>query len=120
TETIDAGGLDRAQTRRAPSPNPMNGPIHVAGAEPGDALRVDIVRMTPISSSGWTRASVAANVVDPETVRALPSRERVTWLIDTTALTTRLEHAPRGLEHLVLPLEPMLGCFGVAPALGQA
>ena len=26
----------------------------------------------------------------------------------------------RGIEHLVLPLEPMIGCFGVAPSLGQA
>ncbi|MDB5536478.1 MAG: acetamidase, partial [Devosia sp.] len=25
-----------------------------------------------------------------------------------------------GLEHLVLPLEPMIGCLGVAPSLGQA
>ncbi len=26
----------------------------------------------------------------------------------------------KGLEHLVLPFEPMIGCFGVAPAGGQA
>ena len=86
----------------------------------GDALRVDILRMTPNRATGWTRASLAANVVDPETVRALPSREKVTWTIDAAAGTVRLAEPPAGLEHLVLPLEPMIGCFGVAPALGQA
>ena len=35
TDTIDAHGKDRDNVRRANSPNPMNGPIHVAGAEPG-------------------------------------------------------------------------------------
>jgi acetamidase/formamidase len=120
TETLDAAGFDKDGVQRASGPNPMNGPIHVVGAEPGDALRVEIVRMTPTRATGWTRASLAANVVDPETVRELPSREKVTWQIDAAAGTVRLAEPPAGLEHLVLPLEPMIGCFGVAPALGQA
>lgn len=120
TETIDAVGFDKDGTQRARGPNPMNGPIHVEGAAPGDALRVDIVRMTPVSDTGWTRAALAANVVEPEAVRALPPRDRATWLIDRQALTTRLESPPKGLEYFTLPLEPMIGCFGVAPSLGQA
>jgi len=120
TETIDAGGHDKDRVQLASGPNPMNGPIHVEGAEPGDALRVDIVRMTPVSATGWTRSVLAANVVDPEAVRTLPPREGATWLIDRQALTTRLENPPIGLQHLTLPLAPMLGCFGVAPSLGQA
>jgi amidase len=32
----------------------------------------------------------------------------------------RLEKPPAGLEQFVLPLEPMIGCFGVAPQHGQA
>lgn len=120
TETIDAAGIDKDEVQRWPGPNPMNGPIHVTGAEPGDALQVDIVRMTPIRARGWTRASLAANVVDPERVRDLPPRDRVDWNIDGEARTVRLAQPVAGLEHLVLPLEPMIGCFGVAPALGQA
>ncbi len=120
TETIDAGGGDKHGVSRTHGPNPMNGPIAVEGAEPGDALKVEIVRMTPASSTGWTVSSVAANVVDPEFVRTLPPRDRVTWLIDRQGLTTRLKEPVRGIEHLVLPLEPMIGCFGVAPWHGQA
>ncbi|WP_375451163.1 acetamidase/formamidase family protein [uncultured Devosia sp.] len=120
TPTLDAAGFDKDGVNRASGPNPMNGPIFVAGAEPGDALCVEIVRMTPIRDRGWTRAALAANVVDPERVRDLPPRDRADWIIDLANHTVRLEHTVPGLEQLVLPLEPMIGCFGVAPGLGQA
>lgn len=120
TQTIDAAGIDKDEVQRWPGPNPMNGPIAISGAEPGDALQVDIVRMTPIRERGWTRAALAGNVVDPERVRDLPPRDRADWLIDAEAGTVRLKEQVPGLEQLVLPLEPMIGCFGVAPRLGQA
>ena len=120
TETIDAHGFDKDGVRRAPGPNPMNGPIFVTGAELGDALKVEILRMTPIRPTGWTSASLAGNVVDPETVRTLPPRDIVNWRIDRQALTATLHPPVPGLEDMVLPLEPMIGCFGVAPGLGQA
>ena len=98
TETIDAGGTDKHGVKVGNRPNPMNGPIFVTGAEPGDALKVEILRMTPVSPTGWTRTSLAANVVDPHSVRALPPSEVATWLIDRQGLTTRLENPPAGLE----------------------
>lgn len=120
TETIDAVGDDRDGNRRAVAPNPMNGPIHVSGAEPGDALRVDILQMVPTRSTGWTRGALAANVVDPERARALPPRDRVVWQIDREASTVQPATPVPGLDQLVLPLAPMIGCFGVAPDTGQA
>lgn len=120
TPTLDAAGADRDGVSRSHGPNPMNGPIFVAGAEPGDALCVEIIRMTPMRDRGWTSAVLAANVVDPERVRSLPPPDRAQWIIDLAAHTVRLEQPVAGLEHLVLPLEPMIGCFGVAPRLGQA
>lgn len=120
TETLDAGGFDRHGVARASRPNPVNGPIFVEGAEPGDALGVEILRMTPTRDTGWTYAPVAANVVDPGFVRSLPSSERFTWRIDREKRTVRLDNAPRDLDGLVLDLDPMIGCFGVAPSLGQA
>lgn len=120
TETLDAAGFDKDGVQRAGGPNPMNGPIFIEGAQPGDTLKVEILRMTPNRATGWTRASLAGNVVDPETVRDLPSREKVTWSIDRQGGTLQLAEPPEGLEDFVLPIEPMIGCFGVAPALGQA
>src|SRR5688500_467288 len=75
TETLQAHGFDTAGVQRAPEPNPMNGPVFVTGAEPSDALKVEILRMTPVRPSGWTRASLAGNVVDSEFVRSLPPRD---------------------------------------------
>ena len=65
-------------------------------------------------------AALSANVVDPEAVRDLPPRDRVEWLIDRDAGTVRLERPEPALAGLVLPLAPMIGCFGVAPPHGQA
>jgi acetamidase/formamidase len=120
TETIDAAGFDKDGVRRNPGGNPMNGPIFVDGAVPGDALRVEIVGMIPNRATGWTWGPLAGNVVDPEFVRELPPRERVNWAIDREAGTVKLDPPVAGLEDIVLPLDPMIGCFGVAPARGQS
>ena len=76
--------------------------------------------MVPTRDTGFTRSVVAANVVDPEAVRDLPPRDIAIWAIDREALTVRLSEPVAGLENFVLPLAPMIGCFGVAPSLGQA
>ena len=119
TETIDANGWDKHGAKVTNGPNPMNGPVAVAGAEPGDTLRVDILAMQPIRATGWTRAALAENVVDPDFVTSLPPRDRATWAIDGNAGTVTLQDPPPGFA-LTLPMAPMIGCLGVAPALGQA
>ena len=120
TETIDSNGWDKHGKKVWKAGNPMNGPIAVASAEPGDSLRVEILDMTPIRSYGFTRAALAPNVVNPPFVPYLPPRVRATWRIDRNAQTAQLENPPPGLQSFVLPLAPMIGCFGVAPAGGQA
>ncbi len=120
TETLDAAGVDARGNSQAGPPNPMNGPVFVESAAPGDALRVDILKIDPVRGTGWTRAALAANVVDPEDARDLPPRDRAEWLIDREAGTVRLETPEPALRDLLLPLSPMIGCFGVAPGGGQA
>jgi amidase len=120
TETVDAGGADKNDQPVTRGGNPMNGPIAVDGAEPGDSLKVEILDMTPIRATGWTRASLAESVIDPSFVQTLPERKRATWRIDRNAQTITLEDAPASLANHVFPLDPMIGCFGVAPSLGQA
>ena len=120
TETIDANGWDKHDAKLMNGPNPMNGPIAIEGAEPGDSLKVEILDMVPIRGTGWTRAALAENVVDPAFVPQLPERKRATWRIDRNAQTVTLEDAPASLANHVFPLAPMIGCFGVAPAIGQA
>lgn len=120
TTTLDAGGRDHENVERAPRGNPMTGPFFVEEAEPGDALIVHINRMTPTRDTGWTYSVLAPNVVEPGILPQLPERQRVDWSIDRQGETVRLIDPPAPVSDLVLPLRPMIGCFGVAPGNGQA
>ena len=119
-ETVDAWGFDKSGVRRHSPPNPMTGPFFIDGAEPGDVLSVRIERMTANRDDGWTFGPVATNVVDPAAVAALPKRERAIWRLDRGGGKARLAEPPPGLARFEVAYAPMLGCFGVAPPLGQA
>jgi len=114
--TVDAWGQDEHVRRVTDGPNPMSGPIYVRGAERGDALAVHIERITPNRRMGWVRTPLAYNVVDPEYVHAIPDRDSslgefdVDMAAGTAALTTPVAR----LAGFVLPVQPMIGCFGVA------
>jgi amidase len=122
TWCVDSGGSDRSAKQITPGGNPQTGPFFVDGAEPGDTLAVHLDRIEPNRAIALTGQVVAANVVDPWFVPELPRRDGVDWwTLDLERRTARLQDPPPGLESLgELPLDPMLGCFGVAPPGGQA
>ncbi len=118
TETLDAHGFDKAMVKRGGQPNPMTGPFFVEGAEAGDVLAVEIVRIGMNRKTGWTRSGLAWNVVDPEMVREMPARDKIIWDIGANGVT--LQEPTQGLKNWSVPLDPMIGCFGVAPTGGEA
>jgi len=124
TWCVDAGGGNQDGEHITEGGNPQTGPFYVEGAQPGDTLAVRFDRLWPNRDRGFTGSLVAPSVVDPWFATQLPYDEAPdedVWLIDLERGTARLEAPPPGLEALGdLPLEPMLGCFGVAPARGQA
>jgi amidase len=122
TWTVDSGGYDRKGEDITEGGNPQTGPFYLEGAEPGDTLRVRFDSIRPNRRRGVTGPVVAAHVVDPHFVPELGERNGEDWWeLDLERGTARLEDPPPGLESLgELPLDPMLGCFGVAPPQGQA
>lgn len=120
TDTVDASGLDAREMTVAPRPNPMTGPFFIEGAEPGDTLAVTIDRLTPNRATGWTYSPLAFTVLDPAAIPDRPASERAVWDIDAAAGVVRLQNPPEGLENFAPAIAPMIGCFGVAPAGGQA
>jgi amidase len=120
TTTVDAFGKDAGNTQVTPRGNPQTGPFYVEGAEPGDTLVVQLDRITPNREIGYTGSVVAPNVVDPWYVRELPEPELAEWRVDNERATATLIKPETKLGNLVIPLSPMLGCFGVAPSRGQA
>ena len=120
TTTVDAKGVDASSEQVTEGGNPQTGPFFVEGAEPGDVLTVTLDRLWPNRDTGWTNTVVAANVVDPAYVCEMPEPQRAEWRIDREAGTATLVEPKTALGEWTLPLAPMLGCFGVAPAGGQA
>jgi amidase len=122
TWTVDSSGYDRHGNDITEGGNPQTGPFFVEGAEPGDTLAVHLARIEPNRVRGPTGSVVALNVVDPWLAAELPEGSGPDWwTLDLEGGTARLDNPPAGLESLgELPLDPMLGCFGVAPPGGQA
>jgi acetamidase/formamidase len=106
-----------------PFVNPQTGPFYVAGAEPGDTLALHFASLTPARSfgasstipffGGLTSTDRTATLQDP-----LPER---TWIyeVDTAKGTVGFQAQSSDLR-LELPMDPMLGTVGVAPAAGEA
>ncbi|TAK20390.1 MAG: acetamidase [Chloroflexota bacterium] len=120
TWCVDARGQDRAGAQITPRGNPQTGPFYVEGAAPGDALAVTFDRIYPNRAQGWTNCVVAPWVVDPDFVTELPKAELETWALDLERGLARLEREGSPASMASLPFDPMIGCFGVAPAGGQA
>jgi acetamidase/formamidase len=125
TTTVDARGNDHRNESVAERGNPQTGPFYIEGAEPGDTLVLHLDRLTPNRTYGFTGATVAPNVVDPDYVTSLPwspegKRQLAEWHVDAEAGMATLVKPETKLGQLKLPLAPMLGCFGVAPYGGQA
>lgn len=122
TKTIDAAGVDWEGRSVAMGPNPQTGPFYIEGAEPGDLLVVTIERLDTNRATGYSASLLAPYTVDPQTIAGRTEREarRVTWRIDKQKGVATLEPTdvqPGGIE---VPLRPMLGCVGVAPARKEA
>ncbi len=102
--------------------NAQTGPFYVEGAEPGDALALHMVSIEPARDwgasaaipffGGLTSTDRTATLQDP-----LPD---TTWIyhVDSARRTVafQAQHSELRVE---LPLAPMLGTVGVAPAGGE-
>jgi acetamidase/formamidase len=120
TTAIDAGGMDHSGQIQANRPNPRTGPFYVEEAEPGDVLVVHLDHMYPNRDWGWTSNLIAPNVLDPEFISQLPASETIRWNVDLEQGIVGLADPTPAQSNLRLPLDSFLGCFGVAPSLGQA
>jgi acetamidase/formamidase len=122
TKTIDAAGVDWNGKQVGTGPNPQTGPFYVDGAEPGDVLVVSIEKLETNRAMAYSGSLLAPYTVDPAAIATRVDRDakRLTWTIDKARGVARLDQAdvqPGGIE---LPLRPMLGCVGVAPARKEA
>ena len=102
--------------------NPVSGPIEVEGAEPGDMLAVHFVSIIPARAYAVSCTFPQFGALTPTHETAMISGdldERV-WFydIDLEAWTATFR-ATKGDFTLAMPLDPMHGTVGVAPAGGE-
>jgi acetamidase/formamidase len=104
-----------------PFVNPQTGPFFVEGAEPGDTLAVHFVSIMPSrdrAASTTIPFFGALTGTGPSHTATLqePLEERI-WMydVDRTSWTVTYR-ASRGDFSVVLPMDPMHGTVGVAPA----
>lgn len=102
--------------------NPQTGPFYVAGAEPGDTLAIHIVALTPARSWGAS-ASIPFFGGLTSTDRTAMLQEALpeaVWIYEVDSATDTVGFQSRfGSFEIALPLAPMLGTVGVAPAGGE-
>ena len=123
TSTIDNIGRDASDEQVAKPGNPLTGPFYVEGAEPNDVLAVYLEKLWPNRRLGRSSSVLSPNVVDPEYVMNLPPFKHemlAEWEIDLEKGTATLIKPEVLAGELILPINPMLGCIGVAPPKGQA
>jgi acetamidase/formamidase len=125
TERADGNTLQKPGDWFPPGrrPNPQTGPFSIEGAEPGDTLVVHLVSVEPA-------ADVAVGYAGPG-FGAL-TQTRYTPMLDTPFAPRvwfyRVDKQARTVEFAALdsdfktklPLQPFLGCLGVAPAADEA
>lgn len=103
--------------------NPQTGPFYVEGAEPGDTLALHLVELTPANDWGVsaTIPFFGGLTSTDRTVTLQPPLPDTTWIYHLDSARRTLGFQARfGDFSLELPLAPMLGTIGVAPAGGEA
>ena len=102
--------------------NPVSGPIEVQGAEPGDMLAVHFVSIVPARPHAISSLfpHFGALTATQQTAMLHEALEERVWFydidLDAWTATFRAKNSDYALE---LPLDPMHGTVGVAPAGGE-
>ena len=120
TKTVDASGTDWNGKQVTQGPNPQTGPFFIDGAEPGDMIVVTFDKIETNRTTAYSGGALAPYTVTPGSILQRTERQpaRAAWIIDKAKGLARLDNNDIG--GIELPLRPMLGCVGVAPARKEA
>jgi acetamidase/formamidase len=117
TTTIDAAGTDEKGVRRGEAGNPQTGPFYIESAEPGDTVAIRITRLRLNRDWAISTDTISNRAVTPAlAVRMNDRGQFVRWRLDLQRGMAMRQDAPANLAQYTVPLAPMLGCIGLAPA----
>ncbi|MEU1877277.1 acetamidase/formamidase family protein [Streptosporangium sp. NPDC020072] len=112
-----------SQVCEFPYLNPVTGPFHVEGAEPGDTLALHFVSIEP--ARDWAVSATfphfGALTGTHTTAMLTPPLDEVVWRYDIDVAAGVARYHARNSDFTVdLPLDPMHGTVGVAPGASEA
>ena len=119
TETIDAMGFDKNGVKRQKGGNPLTGPFYIENSEAGDVLQITLNTLSLNRSYAYTTETFISRSVPEEISKQFSKRAPlVKWKLDLESSTGWLDSAASKFVHLQnfrIPLNPFLGCIGLAP-----
>jgi acetamidase/formamidase len=97
--------------------NPLTGPFYVEGAIPGDTLVIKLNRVRTNRDWAGSGQSVVGNALAPGYLMNLRRAQNFSsrWKLDKEKGIAYLDKPTDPLKGFTVPLQPMLGCVGVAP-----
>ena len=86
--------------------NAVSGPVYINGALPGDAISVEVLSVEP-GDWAWNAFLPGFGPLDDLMPGAMLERLPI---VDGAVIVS---------DHIHIPLQPMIGCLGLAPATGE-
>lgn len=120
TTTVDSEGQDESGKRVTPPWNPLTGPFYVEGADAGDSLEVELLKVRLNRKTGFGSSRISEAAVPPQyMVKNRGPYRGTNWVFDLETMTASTNLTPR-LAGYRIPLRPFPGCIGTAPAWREA
>lgn len=116
SESVDAGGFDKKGERLAKSGNPLTGPFYINDALPGDILAVTLTNVSLNRDYSSTVEGFIERSMPMKSIKEVFGRntQRVTWKFDWDKKTASPQLDYKHLKNFSIPLNPFMGCVGVA------
>jgi len=120
TTCVDSDGYDENGKRVAPHWNALTGPFYIQGADSGDSIEVELLRIRLNRKSGFGSNAVSEAAAPPQYLLNNRHPFRIArWTFDLESMTATTDFSPR-LKDYRVPLRPFPGCIGTAPAWREA
>jgi acetamidase/formamidase/creatinine amidohydrolase/Fe(II)-dependent formamide hydrolase-like protein len=100
------------------------GPVAIAGAEPGDTLVVEVLKVRPNRPTAVSTQGGRFGALVPDSGTAFLNepfpRGRYVWRLDHERMTGTVDLPGSAMRSITVPLRPMLGRVAVAPEGAEA